>query len=232
MRRFPAGVAVVTLVDGERPRAHGRLARLALARAAARRRLDRPPLPAPRAAARGRALRRQRPRRRPGAPRPALRAQRAADRALGRRRSARRRARAAPRRRARLARVRRAPSTRRATTRSSSPTCSRSRSAAPALDSPTTPASTGASDERRGSRLRPRRRAAPDRGGLGRGARGARPRARRPLRRRGAAGDDGHELARVVALSPRRARRHGRAPRRSRPRSSAACSRATASACR
>ena len=55
----------------------------------------------------------------------------------------------------------------------------------------------------RSRRLRPRRRADRVRGGLGRGARGLRARARRPLRRRDPAGDDGHELARVVALPAR-----------------------------
>ena len=62
------------------------------------------------------------------------------------------------------------------------------------------------------------------RGGLGRGARGVRPRARRPLRRRGAARDDGHELARVVAVPARRRRRARRAGRRSTTRSSGGCS--------
>ena len=70
---------------------------------------------------------------------------------------------------------------------------------------------------------------------LGRGARAVRPRAGRALRRRRAAGDDGHELERVVALHPRAARR--RRPRRTRstPTSSASCRplpRAPAARCR
>ena len=58
-------------------------------------------------------------------------------------------------------------------------------------------------------RLRPRRRARRLRAGLGRRARGACSRARRPLAPRRAAGHDGHELARVVALHARADRPRG-----------------------
>ena len=93
----------------------------------------------------------------------------------------------------------------------------------------------------RGGRLRPRRRAARLRAGLGRGPRAARPRARRPLERTRAAGHDGDELARVVALHARRGRparvagrdqRRGRAPAaRSLPSSGCRSSRARSRRC-
>ena len=70
------------------------------------------------------------------------------------------------------------------------------------------------------------------RAGVGRGARGARRRLGRALLARGAAGDDGHELARVVALHARRARAVADAGRRSTTRSCGGCSSAIAPTCR
>ena len=125
----------------------------------------------------------------------------------------------------------RAPSTTPATTRSSSATSSpsstaRRRSALMYRDRDVP----RACDRRR--RLRPRRRAARVGGSLGRGARGVRARARRPVRRRGPARDDGHELDGVVALPARDRAASPTSRRRSTRRSCAACSRRTASTCR
>ena len=164
-----------------------------------------------------------------GAPRPALRPRRAADRALG--------ANPAPRGRRGPAAARRMrpggcaaaspTSSRPATTPSSSRP---SRRPSPARRERARSSSTTRPTPRcdRGGRLRPRRRAARLRAGLGRGPRAARRGARRPLARPGAAGHDGHELDGVVALHARDDRparaargdqpRGGRAPRRDLPR--------------
>ena len=85
MRRYPVGVAVVTVdVDGKRLGLTVVVARLARARAAARRDLDRAPGGVPRAAARGGRLRRLAARGRPAGARAALRARRPADRDVAR----------------------------------------------------------------------------------------------------------------------------------------------------
>ena len=158
-------------------------------------------------------LRGQPPRLGSGGNRAPVRRRPAADRPLGGRRDARGRRRAAHRGRARLdrgARRRTEPDVGDHTFFVAEVLVDRARPVA------RTRSSTGstvppACDRRR--RLRPRRRADRVGGGLGRGARALRPRARRALRRRGAARDDGHARARVVAL-PARGRRRSRTRRR------------------
>ena len=127
-RRWPAGVSVVVAdVDGRRVRPDGLVAGLAVARAAARRDLDRARSVAARAAPRRRRVGCLDALWRAGASRAALRAQRAADRALERHRGARGRS-AVAGRRGRLAdRPNRRRDPRPATTRSSSASCRPSR---------------------------------------------------------------------------------------------------------
>ena len=105
-----------------------------------------------------------------------------------------------------------------ATTRSSSARSSRSSSASRRRRSSTSSRVPVAVIEAR--RLRPRRRADPDRGALGRGARGAGARRGRPVRRGGAAGDDGDVLAGVVARTCTSTSGCPSRPTRSPPRSS------------
>ena len=84
----------------------------------------------------------------------------------------------------------------------------------------------------RGGRVRHGRRHRRHRAGVGRGSRAARRRLGRALLARGPAGDDGHELGRVVALHARGARADAEPRRRSTPRSCAGCSTRYRSTCR
>ena len=99
--RAASGCRAVGAVGPRHDGRHGLLARLALARAAPRRRLDRQAGIRLRAAAKCRRLLAQHPRRRPGGPRPPFRLRPPAARALDGRRNGRRPPRAAARRRAR-----------------------------------------------------------------------------------------------------------------------------------
>ena len=204
---------------GRAARADGRLARLARARAAARRRSRSRPGGAARAAAGGGRLRRLAARRRPGRARAALRPRRAADRALARHRGA------GGTRAGRCSRARSAGSSASSQAEHEAGDhtlfVGRVERAEPGADGAALDAARRRLPPRdRGGRLRPRRRDRRHRAGVGRGARGARARARRPLARGRAGRHDGHELARVVALHARRARARGAAggdQRRGRP---------------